>query len=78
MAFEGTTSRTGRPAVSPDGSLVAAPGEGNAVGIWSTETGRLVTTADGHQMPVTSAAFSSDGSILVTGSTDTTVRTWSV
>ena len=36
MAFEGTTSRTGHLAVSPDGSLLAAAGDGNAVGIWST------------------------------------------
>lgn len=78
LTFEGTTTRSGRLAVSPDGRLVAAAYEWNSVGIWSTETGGLVTSAEGHTSPVTSAAFSSDGSILVTGSGDTTVRTWRV
>lgn len=78
MTFEGTTTRTGRLTVSPDGRFVAAAYEGNSVGIWSTETGGLVASAEGHTSPVTSAVFSSDGSILVTGSGDTTVRTWRV
>ena len=78
LVFSGATTRNGRLDVSPDGTLVAAPSDGNTVGIWSIETGTLVGSADGHTSPVTSAHFSSDGTMLVTGSGDTTVRTWSV
>lgn len=78
MTFEGTTTRTGRFAMSPDGSLVAGATDGTAIGIWSTSTGELLSTTDGHHMAVTSAVFSSDGSELITGSGDGTVRVWAV
>jgi WD40 repeat protein len=76
VTFEGTTTRTGRFDVSPDGAYVAGASDGNAVGVWSVETGQLLEQAEGHAAPVTSAVFSSDGTTLVTGSNDATIRLW--
>jgi hypothetical protein len=43
---------------------------------WDAATGTLLATCQGHQSGVKSAAFSPDGSRLVTASPDGTVRQW--
>jgi hypothetical protein len=76
--FTGLARRDAGLTVSPDGTLVAAAVDENQVGIWSTASGEMLGSASGHQAPVTSTAFSSDGLHLVTGSEDATVRVWRV
>jgi WD40 repeat protein/serine/threonine protein kinase len=78
-------------AVSPDGKLVATPaalvgpviklknkisfGE-NAVQVWDVATGKDVGKLLGHDNPVETVAFSSDGKLLASGSVDKTVKIW--
>lgn len=44
----------------------------------ATENARVVESASGHYAPITCLAASSDGSILVTGSRDTTAIVWRI
>ncbi len=52
------------------------PNPDRAVNIWDTQTGKLVAILQGHQDYVISAAFSPDGSRLITASNDHTARIW--
>lgn len=63
-------------AVSPDGSLVATA-VGNVAHVRPVDGGRVVVLA-GHRDAVTSVAFSSDGSRLVTASFDHDAALWDV
>lgn len=47
------------------------------VQIWSTDTGELVKTLEGHTRKVKNVAFRNDGKYLVSGSDDYTVKIWS-
>ena len=75
-AFEGATQRTNELAVSPDGTLIAAPTSGGGIAVWSTLGGAPVATATGHTGLVSGIAFTPDGSAIATASADGTVRTW--
>jgi WD40 repeat protein len=63
--------------VSPDNSLLA-------VGFWNPSSilictgwsGELVSRLEGHKTGIYSTSFSSDGTLLVSGSGDQTVRVW--
>jgi WD40 repeat protein len=46
--------------------------------VWDAETGRAVTPPLEHQGQVRSAAFSPDGTHLVTASDDSTARVWDI
>jgi WD40 repeat protein/predicted Ser/Thr protein kinase len=65
-------------AYSPDGRLLAAPYEGNRVGLWEADTYRLVDTLTGHEGTVLSVAFSADGRRLVSAGFDSQIRVWDV
>ena len=71
----GKGSISGDIAYSPDGTRLAVA---SSIGIWlyDTATHREVGLLTGHTDSVTSIAFSSDGSMLVSGSWDETVRLW--
>ena len=62
-------------AYSPDGKK-AAVGYGGQIRLFNANTGQLQRTLSGHKNGVDSVVFSSDGSILVSGSWDGTIRTW--
>ena len=64
-------------AFSRDGALLATT-SGPHVLLWNPETRALLATLGGHSLTVTSVAFSADGGILATGSTDQTIRLWDV
>jgi periodic tryptophan protein 2 len=64
-------------AVDPSGEVVCAGSiDSFDIHIWSVQTGQLLDTLSGHEGPVSSLAFSPDGSTLVSGSWDKTVRVW--
>ena len=65
-------------AYSPDGRLLAGPYEGNQVGLWESDTYRLVGTLAGHEKPVMSVSFSTDGRRLLSCGADSLIRVWDV
>jgi WD40 repeat protein len=44
--------------------------------LWDVATGREIRTFFGHEEPVNSVAFSSDGRTALSGSKDDTLRLW--
>jgi WD40 repeat protein len=66
-------------ALSPDGEVLACQNESGArIDLLDLATGHRVAALDGHGDVVTSLAFSRDGRLLVSGSTDKSVRIWDV
>ncbi|KAI7379854.1 Periodic tryptophan protein, partial [Hortaea werneckii] len=66
-------------AVDPSGEVVAAGSlDDFDIHIWSVQTGQLLDELSGHEGPVSSLGFAPNGSALVSGSWDHTVRIWSV
>ncbi|KAL2002671.1 hypothetical protein VTN02DRAFT_6206 [Thermoascus thermophilus] len=66
-------------AVDPSGEVVCAGSlDSFDIHVWSVQTGQLLDQLTGHEGPVSSLAFAADGSHLVSGSWDRTVRLWSI
>lgn len=66
-------------AVDPSGEVICAGSlDSFDIHIWSVQTGQLLDRLAGHEGPVMSLAFSPDGSTLISGSWDRTVRLWSI
>ena len=80
---KGTLERVGSGSIQsfvyvPDGKTIATAGgwTDNVVQVWDVQTGKHRTTLTGHTKQVNSVAYSSDGNMIVSGSTDGTVRLW--
>jgi WD40 repeat protein len=72
-------------AFSPDGKVLASGGgdwrkadQPGELKLWDTATGRELADLPGHIGPIFSAAFTADGSTLITGAADGTVKLWDV
>ncbi len=62
---------------SPDGTRLAAAGA-RKLHIWDVPGRKLLHTINGHKKAIQSICFSPNGKLLVSGSTDDTVRVWKV
>jgi WD40 repeat protein len=62
-------------AFSPDGALIATGSYGTIL-IWNVRTQQQIQKLSGHTDWVKTIAFSSDGTTIVSGSSDKTVRIW--
>jgi WD40 repeat protein len=66
--------------ISPDGSVVAAPGQDtdrrHLIDLWDLRAGKRVATLDGHRGAVTALAFSPDGRRLISGDVDALGYVW--
>jgi len=60
------------------GRVLASASADKRIVLWSTETYEDITTCVGHTGPVNSISFSSDSSLLVSGSRDRTLRVWAI
>ncbi len=67
-------------AFSPNdqGRWIASAGEDSTIKIWNSQTGQQVHCFRGHMGLVSSLAFTPDGSQLVSGSRDHTIKVWNV
>jgi dipeptidyl aminopeptidase/acylaminoacyl peptidase len=64
-------------AFAPDGRTLAVAVD-QTVRLWDLATGRLVANLAGHEGKVQCLAYSSDGTLLASGSHNRTVRLWDV
>jgi WD40 repeat protein len=62
--------------ISPDGRVLATWGPSTGVQLWDVEAGTERLPHTGHRGPITAMAFTSDGTRVVTGAMDSTVRVW--
>jgi len=67
-------------AFSPDGRLLASGGsyENNYVRLWSTSSGALLNTMEGHKNGISHLCFSPDSQFLISASYDGAIRVWGI
>ncbi len=64
-------------AFAPDGRI-AARGLGHLIKLWEPASGRELGELSGHTSDVTAVAFNDDGSRLISGARDGSIRVWKV
>ncbi|HEY7358800.1 MAG TPA: WD40 repeat domain-containing protein, partial [Ktedonobacterales bacterium] len=57
---------------------LASVSKGDAIAVWDTTTGRLLSTYAGHRQPVRVLAWSPDGTLIASGSEDGYIHIWNV
>jgi WD40 repeat protein len=62
--------------ISEDQEAMYVAGGGNLIGIWETRTGKLLCIMRGHGERIDCVSFTTDNSLLITGSQDGTIKIW--
>ncbi|KAJ5611660.1 hypothetical protein N7528_008765 [Penicillium herquei] len=70
-------SRVNSVAFSPDNQTIASAGD-LVIRLWDTKTGQELQTIQGHSMGVYFVAFSPNGQILASNSSDRTTKLWDI
>ena len=65
-------------AFSADGTKLGVGGEAGSVRVYDTRSSAFVSVLEGHNAPVRSLAFSPDGRVLTTASTEESVKLWNL
>ena len=65
-------------AVSPDKETIAAGYSDGSIRIWNIIQNKKVVTLNGHNRAISCLRFNSSGSLLASGSKDTTTIVWDV
>jgi periodic tryptophan protein 2 len=66
-------------AIDPSAEIVCASSHDSFdIHLWNVQTGQLLDRLAGHEGPISTLAFSPDGSTLTSGSWDRTIRLWSI
>ena len=65
-------------AFSPSGECFCTASHLNRICIWDALTADCIGTLSGHENKINSIQFSADGTMIVSGSSDKTVRVWDV
>jgi len=80
LAIETGLSEVEAAIYSPDMTVIATGGDSmdlkEFIKIWDAKTGKLVTNLKGHTRKVFCLAWTADGSTLISGSFDYSIRTW--
>ncbi|KAH8672846.1 quinon protein alcohol dehydrogenase-like superfamily, partial [Tricladium varicosporioides] len=63
-------------AFNKSATQLAAGGEKGIIYVWDLKSGQLVETLTGHTAAIFSIEYTPDGSHIVSGSEDKTVRVW--
>ena len=77
-AFTQTFSRIECVAISPDGQLLAAAGDGGAIRLFRLPNGEPHHLLSGHTNTITAVAFSPDGAYLVSTGDDGLILLWTI
>ena len=59
---------------SPNGRKIASASFDKSVKVWDGKSGKFVSTLRGHVRAVYQVSWSADGKLLVSGSSDSTVK----
>jgi WD40 repeat protein len=81
LAIETGPSQLEAVIYSPDMTMIATAGRDSEdlkefIKIWDAKTGKLITNLKGHRESVSCLAWTADGSTLISGSEDYSIRTW--
>lgn len=81
----GSPENTSSIAISPDGNLLVAGSHSGSILAWDIHTAQLVAVMQAHPSlrgsdfgSIREIAFNTEGTLLATGSNDTTIRLWGI
>lgn len=77
-SFTQTFSRIESVAISPNGQLLAAAGDGGAIRLFRLPNGKRIDCLLGHTNTITSVAFSPDSTTLASTGDDGTILLWTI